>query len=35
MSEFGHRLNFDANGVASCEESKEDYQLLNGEVSKK
>ena len=35
MSEFGHRLNFDANGVAICEESKEDYQLLNGEVSKK
>ena len=35
MSEFGHRLNFDANGVAICEESKEEYQLLNGEVSKK
>ena len=35
MSEFGHRLNFDSNGVAICEESKEEYQLLNGEVSKK
>ena len=35
MSEYGHRLNFDANGVAICEESKEEYQLLNGEVSKK
>ena len=33
MSEYGHRLNFDANGVAICEESKEEYQLLNGEVS--
>ncbi len=35
MSEYGHRLNFDANGVAICEESKEEYQLLNGEVTKK
>lgn len=35
MSEYGHRLNFDANGVAICEESKEEYQLLNGEVSNK
>lgn len=35
MSEYGHRLNFDANGVAICEESKEEYQLLNREVSKK
>ena len=35
MSEYGHRLNFDANGAAICEESKEEYQLLNGEVSKK
>ncbi|MDA9264359.1 acetyltransferase [Saprospiraceae bacterium] len=35
MSEYGQRLNFDANGVAICEESKEEYQLLNGEVTKK
>lgn len=35
MSEYGHRLNFDANGVAICEESKEEYQLINGEVTKK
>ena len=35
MSEYGHRLNFDANGVAICEESKKEYQLLNGEVTKK
>ncbi|HCV51457.1 MAG TPA: N-acetyltransferase [Saprospirales bacterium] len=35
MSEYGQRLNFDVNGVAICEESKEEYQLLNGEVTKK
>ena len=35
MSEYGQRLNFDANGVAICKESKEEYQLLNGEVTKK
>ncbi len=34
MSEYGQRLNFDANGVAICEESKEEYQLINGEVTK-
>ncbi len=35
MSEFGHRLNFDSNGLATCEESGDEYQLLNGEVTKK
>jgi len=35
MSEYGQRLNFDSNGEAICEESKEEYQLLNGEVTKK
>jgi len=35
MSEYGQRLNFDVNGVAICEESKEEYQLKNGEVTKK
>jgi len=35
MSEYGQRLNFYSNGVAICEESKEEYQLLNGEVTKK
>lgn len=35
MSEYGQRLNFDSNGVAICEESKEEYQLINGEVTKK
>jgi UDP-2-acetamido-3-amino-2,3-dideoxy-glucuronate N-acetyltransferase len=34
MSEFGHRLSFDENGVAVCEESKEKYKLENGKVSK-
>jgi len=34
ISEYGHRLNFDANGVAECEESKEMYKLENGEVRK-
>lgn len=35
MSEYGHRLNFDAKGIAVCPESKEEYQLLNGIVSRK
>lgn len=34
MSEFGHRLNFDKDGIAICEESKERYQLKDGVVSK-
>ncbi len=34
MSEFGHRLNFDVNGIAECPESKEQYQLSNGVVNK-
>jgi UDP-2-acetamido-3-amino-2,3-dideoxy-glucuronate N-acetyltransferase len=34
MSEFGHRLSFDADGVAICPESKERYRLANGRVSK-
>ncbi len=34
MSEYGHRLNFDANGMAVCPESKEQYQLENGQVHK-
>lgn len=35
MSEYGHRLNFDENGEATCEESGEKYILENGKVSKK
>jgi UDP-2-acetamido-3-amino-2,3-dideoxy-glucuronate N-acetyltransferase len=34
MSEYGHRLHFDTNGTAICEESKEKYQLKDGVVSK-
>lgn len=34
MSEFGHRLNFDENGIAQCPESKEHYRLAAGRVSK-
>ncbi|MEZ5017520.1 MAG: DapH/DapD/GlmU-related protein [Flavipsychrobacter sp.] len=35
MSEYGHRLIFDENGLAICEESKEIYQLQDGVVFKK
>ncbi len=34
MSEFGHRLNFDADNRASCEESGEKYILVNNTVRK-
>jgi UDP-2-acetamido-3-amino-2,3-dideoxy-glucuronate N-acetyltransferase len=34
MSEFGHRLNFDANGIATCEESKQTYELKNKVVTR-
>jgi UDP-2-acetamido-3-amino-2,3-dideoxy-glucuronate N-acetyltransferase len=34
MSEYGHRLNFDANHMAVCPESKERYKLENGHVHK-
>jgi len=34
MSEFGHRLNFDDNGLAECPESKEKYILKEGVVNK-
>jgi UDP-2-acetamido-3-amino-2,3-dideoxy-glucuronate N-acetyltransferase len=34
MSEFGHRLVFNANGIAKCPESGESYRLENGKVSK-
>ena len=34
MSEFGHRLNFDEEGIAICLESKEKYQLKDGQVRK-
>lgn len=34
MSEFGHRLNFDKDGIAICPESKEQYKLENNSVKK-
>lgn len=34
MSEFGHKLSFDENGIATCEESKEKYELKGGVVRK-
>jgi UDP-2-acetamido-3-amino-2,3-dideoxy-glucuronate N-acetyltransferase len=34
MSEFGHRLEFNSEGIAVCPESHEKYELNNGQVSK-
>ena len=34
MSEYGHKLHFDENGMEICPESKEKYKLENGKVSK-
>lgn len=34
MSEFGHKLKFDADGIAECPESKEKYRLVNNIVEK-
>lgn len=34
MSEFGHRLNFNEDNIAACEESGETYKLTDGNVSK-
>ncbi len=34
MSEYGHRLEFDANGLALCPESEEKYQLEDKKVIK-
>jgi len=34
MSEFGHRLEFDAAGKATCPESGQKYKLENGKVSR-
>ena len=35
VSEYGHRLNFDKEGVAICEESKEEYILKENKVLKR
>ncbi len=34
MSEFGHKLKFDSEGIAVCAESGEKYELKNGKVTK-
>jgi len=34
MSEYGHRLVFDTNGKAVCIESKQEYELKNGKVTR-
>jgi len=34
ISEYGHRLEFDKNGHATCSESGEKYKLLNNSVQK-
>ncbi len=35
MSEYGHKLKFNPEGMAVCPESRDQYQLLNGLVTKK
>jgi len=34
MSEFGHKLEFDSEGLAKCPESGDQYSLRNGAVKK-
>ena len=34
MSEFGHKLKFDNQGIATCPESNQQYRLENNKVSK-
>lgn len=34
MSEYGHRLNFNEEGIAICKEGNETYRLLKGKVKK-
>ena len=34
VSEYGHRLDFNENGLAICKESKQEYQLKNTTVKK-
>ncbi len=34
MSEYGHKLDFDEQGMAKCAESDEQYRLMNGQVEK-
>lgn len=34
MSEYGHRLNFDSNGIAVCPESKQEYKHTGNKVKR-
>ena len=34
MSEYGHKLNFDNNGIAECTESKQRYKLEDNKVTR-
>jgi UDP-2-acetamido-3-amino-2,3-dideoxy-glucuronate N-acetyltransferase len=34
MSEYGHRLKFNEEGIAECPESKQYYQLTHNEVKR-
>lgn len=34
VGEYGHRLDFNQDGIAICKESKDKYQLVNNKVSK-
>jgi UDP-2-acetamido-3-amino-2,3-dideoxy-glucuronate N-acetyltransferase len=34
ISEYGHRLHFNSDNIATCKESKVEYKLSNGNVSK-
>ena len=34
ISEYGHRLDFNSEGIAVCEESQEKYKFENGKVTK-
>jgi UDP-2-acetamido-3-amino-2,3-dideoxy-glucuronate N-acetyltransferase len=34
MSEYGHKLKFDANGIAICPESKQEYKLTGNKVKR-
>ncbi|MFN7325317.1 MAG: acyltransferase, partial [Chitinophagales bacterium] len=34
VSEYGHKLQFDEQGLATCPESGQQYQLSNGQVTK-
>ena len=34
VSEYGHRLSFDANNIAICQESKQEYKLQNNIVTR-